>query len=80
MVVSHDREFLNSIATDIVHLHSKRLDAYKGNYENFLKTRTERQKCQQKEYEAQKEYRDHIQVGERRRMWERLFGNCRTDR
>jgi len=62
LVVSHDREFLNSIATDIVHLHSKRLDAYKGNYENFLKTRTERQKCQQKEYEAQKEYRDHIQV------------------
>jgi len=62
LVVSHDREFLNSIATDIIHLHSKRLDAYKGNYENFLKTRTERHKCQQKEYEAQKEYRDHIQV------------------
>jgi len=62
LVVSHDREFLNSIATDTIHLHSKRLDAYKGNYENFLKTRTERLKCQQKEYEAQKEYRDHIQV------------------
>lgn len=62
LVVSHDREFLNSIATDTIHLQSKRLDAYKGNYENFIKTRTERQKCQQKEYEAQKEYRDHIQV------------------
>jgi len=62
LVVSHDREFLNSIATDTIHLQSKRLDAYKGNYENFLKTRTERLKCQQKEYEAQKEYRDHIQV------------------
>jgi len=62
LVVSHDREFLNSVATDIIHLHSQRLDAYKGNFENFIKTRTERMKCQQKEFEAQKEYREHIQV------------------
>jgi len=62
LVVSHDREFLNSIATDVIHLHSKRLDAYKGNYENFLKTRTERLKCQQKEYEAQQAEREHIQT------------------
>lgn len=29
-VVSHDRAFLNEIATDIVHQHSERLDYYKG--------------------------------------------------
>ena len=39
------------------------LDVYKGNYESFHKTREERLKNQQKEYEAQKQYRDHIQVG-----------------
>lgn len=29
-VVSHDRAFLNEVATDIVHQHSERLDYYKG--------------------------------------------------
>lgn len=32
LVVSHDRMFLDSVATDIIFLHSKTLDAYKGNY------------------------------------------------
>lgn len=61
-VVSHDRSFLNAVATDILHLHSGVIDNYRGNYESFTKTREERLKNQQKEYEAQKEYRDHIQV------------------
>ena len=30
LVVSHDRAFLNEVATDIVHQHSERLDYYKG--------------------------------------------------
>ena len=62
-MVSHDRSFLNSVCTDIIHLNNKMLDVYKGNYESFHKTREERLKNQQKEYEAQKQYRDHIQVG-----------------
>ncbi|XP_005996813.3 ATP-binding cassette sub-family F member 3 [Latimeria chalumnae] len=61
-VVSHDRNFLNAVATDIVHLHSQRLDTYRGDYENFLKTKEERLKNQQREYEAQQQYREHIQV------------------
>ncbi|XP_074654025.1 ATP-binding cassette sub-family F member 3-like [Tubulanus polymorphus] len=62
LVVSHDRTFLNSVTTDILHLHSQRLDAYRGDYEVFVKTRTEKLKNQQREYEAQKVYRDSIQV------------------
>ncbi|ELT88565.1 hypothetical protein CAPTEDRAFT_166316 [Capitella teleta] len=62
LVVSHDRSFLNSVATDILHLNCKRLDLYKGDFEMFMKTRSERLKNQQKEYEAQKQYREHIQV------------------
>ena len=62
LVVSHDRQFLNSVATDILHLHSLRLDVYRGNYEVFHKTREEKLKSKIKEYEAQKQYRDHIQV------------------
>ncbi|KAI4879161.1 hypothetical protein NFI96_025519 [Prochilodus magdalenae] len=62
LVVSHDRNFLNAIATDIIHLHSQRLDSYRGDYENFIKTKEDRLKNQQREYEAQLQYREHIQV------------------
>uniref|UniRef100_A0A3Q2NMZ5 ATP-binding cassette sub-family F member 3 n=1 Tax=Fundulus heteroclitus TaxID=8078 RepID=A0A3Q2NMZ5_FUNHE len=62
LVVSHDRNFLNAVATDIIHLHSQRLDSYRGDYENFLKTKEDRLKNQQREYEAQLQYRQHIQV------------------
>lgn len=62
LVVSHDRLFLDAVSTDIIHLHSCKLESYKGNYEVFHKTRDERIKNLRKEYEAQKQYRDHIQV------------------
>ncbi|NXD38440.1 ABCF3 protein, partial [Copsychus sechellarum] len=62
LVVSHDRNFLNAVATDIIHLHSQRLDMYRGDFENFIKTKEERLKNQQREYEAQQQYREHIQV------------------
>jgi len=62
LVVSHDRQFLNAVSTDIIHLQCYKLDSYRGNYEVFHKTREERLKNQRKEYEAQKQYRDHIQV------------------
>ncbi|XP_053314984.1 ATP-binding cassette sub-family F member 3 [Spea bombifrons] len=62
LVVSHDRNFLNAVATDIVHLHSQRLEGYRGNFESFMKTKEERLKNQQREFEAQQQYREHIQV------------------
>ena len=65
LVVSHDRNFLNAIATDIIHLHSQRLDGYRGDFETFIKSKQERLLNQQREYEAQQQYRQHIQVGEK---------------
>ncbi|XP_078463926.1 ATP-binding cassette sub-family F member 3 [Lampetra planeri] len=62
LVVSHDRNFLNAVVTDVVHLHSRRLDAYRGDYEAFIKTKEERLKSQQREFDAQMQYREHIQV------------------
>ncbi|CAF1342589.1 unnamed protein product [Rotaria magnacalcarata] len=62
LVVSHDRTFLNTVATDILHLYAQKVESYRGNYDTFVSARTERLKNQQREYEAQKDYRDHIQV------------------
>jgi ABC-type polysaccharide/polyol phosphate transport system ATPase subunit len=35
IVVSHDRDFLNSVTTDIIHLHDKKLHFYRGNFAQF---------------------------------------------
>ena len=32
VVVSHDRDFLNTVTTDIIHLHDERLHYYRGNF------------------------------------------------
>ena len=61
LVVSHDRNFLDEVATDMLHLHTCRIDSYRGNYTEFVSTMTERLKSQQREYEAQMEYRKHVQ-------------------
>ncbi|SGZ50340.1 CIC11C00000005218 [Sungouiella intermedia] len=63
LVVSHDRSFLNEVATDIIHQHSERLDYYRGsNFDSFYATREERIKNQRREYENQMAYRQHLQA------------------
>ncbi|KAM3524154.1 hypothetical protein NHJ13051_004691 [Beauveria bassiana] len=63
LVVSHDRAFLNEVATDIIHQHSERLDYYRGaNFDSFYATREERKKIAKKEYENQMAYRAHLQA------------------
>jgi len=62
LVVSHDRAFLNEVATDIIHQHSERLDYYRGsNFDSFYATREERIKNQRREYDNQMAYRKHLQ-------------------
>ncbi|XP_071147571.1 ATP-binding cassette sub-family F member 3-like isoform X2 [Mytilus edulis] len=62
LVVSHDRMFLNAISTDILYLNNRLIETYRGNYDIFHKTREQRLINQQKEYEAQVQYREHLQV------------------
>ncbi|GJP45713.1 hypothetical protein CLOM_g5061 [Closterium sp. NIES-68] len=62
VVVSHAREFLNTVVTDIVHLHNQKLTTYKGNYDTFEKTRNERIRNQNKAAEANDAKRAHIQA------------------
>lgn len=61
LVVSHDRNFLDTVPTDILHLHGQKIEVYRGNYDQFDKTRTEKHKAQRREYEAQMAHRQHVQ-------------------
>lgn len=62
LVVSHDRSFLDAVSTDILHLHDATLDYYRGNFSMFVGTKSERRKNQIREYEAQLQYRQHLQA------------------
>ncbi|KAH8774636.1 P-loop containing nucleoside triphosphate hydrolase protein [Diaporthe sp. PMI_573] len=63
LVVSHDRAFLDEVATDIIHQHSERLDYYRGaNFASFYATKEERKKTAKREYEKQMAERAHLQA------------------
>lgn len=61
IVVSHARDFIDNIATDIIHLTNQKLYYYKGNYEDFEKSRSERKKLMHRQHEAQQKQLEHIQ-------------------
>lgn len=42
IVVSHDREFLNTCVNRIAHINNRQMDEYSGNYDDFERTRAER--------------------------------------
>ncbi|HEM4445761.1 TPA: ABC-F family ATP-binding cassette domain-containing protein [Streptococcus suis] len=52
LVVSHDRHFLNQIASHIWHLEEGKVQVYLGNYEAFVESRRARREGQQDTYEA----------------------------
>jgi ATP-binding cassette, subfamily F, member 3 len=55
VVVSHDRYFLDRVATRIWELASQRLEAYRGNYSHYVQQRTERRERQRKEWQRQQQ-------------------------
>jgi ATP-binding cassette subfamily F protein 3 len=62
LVVSHDRDFLNAVVTDIIHQFSMTLTPYRGNYDAFEKVRAERLKNQTRAIESQASQTKHIQA------------------
>ena len=55
-VVSHDRAFLDAIATHILHLEARTSEWYKGNYSQFVPQRAERRLTRERELEKQRAY------------------------
>ena len=61
ILISHDRDFLDSVTTDIVHIEHKKLNTYKGNYSQFERQRAEHLAQQQSEFEKAQVMRQHLQ-------------------
>jgi ATP-binding cassette, subfamily F, member 2 len=60
IMVSHSMDFLNGVCTNIIDMRQKQLMYYGGNYDSYMKTRTENEVNQQKAYEKQQEEIKHI--------------------
>jgi ATP-binding cassette, subfamily F, member 3 len=56
LIVSHDRYFLNRVATKVFELHAHRITSFPGNYAAYWRQRQERYERELKEWESQQEY------------------------
>ena len=56
LIISHDRFFLDRVATRIIELSGKTVTSYEGNYTYFIKVKTERRAALQSAYEKQQEH------------------------
>eukprot|EP00299_Pterocystis_sp_00344_P008772 c3458_g1_i1.p1 GENE.c3458_g1_i1~~c3458_g1_i1.p1 ORF type:complete len:599 (-),score=113.58 c3458_g1_i1:107-1864(-) len=55
IVISHSQDFLNEVCTNVIHLHNKKLTYYGGNYDTFVKTRSELESNQMKAYRREQD-------------------------
>ncbi|XP_062144192.1 ABC transporter F family member 4-like [Alnus glutinosa] len=62
VVVSHDRDFLNSVCNEIIHLHDFKLHLYRGNFDEFESGYEQRRKEMNKKFET---YEKQIKAAKR---------------
>lgn len=56
LIISHDRYFLDKVATKIIELDNKTVTSYEGNYTYFIKVKTQRRAALKSAYEKQQEH------------------------
>ena len=61
LLISHDRDFLDSIADHIIHIEHNKAEIYTGNYSAFEKMRAEKLALQQSAFVKQQREIEHIQ-------------------
>lgn len=66
LLVSHDRQLINAVATSVVELKDSTLKHYGGNYDFYLEQRAQEQAAQQKQYEAHVEEKKRLEKALRR--------------
>lgn len=61
LLVSHDRQFLDSLCNTIVEIDGGRIKVYKGNYTTYLKLKEEERKREEFEYEQYKTEKNRLE-------------------
>ena len=60
VLVSHSMDFLNGVCSNMIDMRQKKLDYYGGNYDSYIKTRSENETNQGKAYVKQQDEIAHI--------------------
>lgn len=60
VIVSHARDFINNVATDIMYIQNGKITYYKGNYDDFEKARAEKMRHMKKQKESQDKQISHM--------------------
>jgi len=61
LTISHDRDFLDSFCSHILHFENQTLNCYSGNYSQFEKQKHAKQVLQQAEFEKQQKEIEHLE-------------------
>lgn len=61
IIIAHDREFLDSLCTRILHIENRHLHSYSGNYSDFERQRHEQRLQADAQYQKQNRERAHLQ-------------------
>ena len=61
LLISHDRDFLDAVVNNILHIEQQRLTLYKGGYSDFERQRGEKLALQQAMFEKQQRKVSHLQ-------------------
>ncbi len=62
IIISHDRDLLNSATSSIMHLDQKKISFWRGNYDQFERLRHEMLELQQKAHVKQEAHRKHMEA------------------
>ena len=61
VIISHDRDFLDAVTNNTLHIEHQTLNHYRGNYSAFERMRAERLQQQQAAFEKQQKQRAHME-------------------
>ncbi len=61
LIISHDRDFLDNICTEIIHIDNQKLVTYTGNYSQFENERAQKIALETAMYEKQQKKLQHMQ-------------------
>jgi len=60
VLISHSQDFLNGVCTNIIHLNSRKLTVYGGNYDQYVQTRAEKEEHQMKQFTREQDEIKHM--------------------
>jgi len=60
VIISHSQDFMNGVCNRIIHMEKQQLEYYSGNYDAFIKIRSEQLENQQKRYQWEQDQIAHM--------------------